>query len=157
MMSTTGANRDFRTNSKPRSGFQFHVREQITCREEIRHQIATRIYRIRKIAHGIRRIKCSTEQIAPSSEMFGPRNDETGETQIYPGLKSLQPKPFDQIVAEPAEAKAGLVVAKARSRDHGKVYIGNTRPVAVAPLEAEIDRPARDQGMKVRTRKQSRW
>src|SRR5215470_14606469 len=44
-----------------------------------------------------------------------------------------------------------------RAGYHGKVYIGNTRTVAVAPLEADIDRPAGDQGNKVRIRKQCRW
>src|SRR5215510_8476784 len=44
-----------------------------------------------------------------------------------------------------------------RAGYHGKVYIGNTRTVAVAPLKAEIDRPAGDQGNKVCIRKQCRW
>ena len=78
------------------------------------------------------------------------------EAHIGPGLEALQPAFFDQFIAEPAESKSGLVVAEVRSGDHAKPYIGEARTVAVAALEAEIDRPADDQGRKVRIRKQGR-
>ena len=45
---------------------------------------------------------------------------------------------------------AGLIVAKARSGNHAKPDIGETRSVAVAVLEAEIDHPANHEGEQVR-------
>ena len=63
--------------------------------------------------------------------------------------KRCQPALFDQVIAEPAEAKSGLVVAEAGARDHAKERIGGARCVAVAALEAEIDCTADDQGKQV--------
>ena len=40
---------------------------------------------------------------------------------------------------------------------HAKPYIGEAGTVAVAMLEAEVNRPADSQGNKVRIRKQCRW
>ncbi len=68
------------------------------------------------------------------------------EDQIGPGLEALQPALFDQIIAELAEAKSGLVVAEVRPSDHAQHCIGEARAVAVAVLEAEIDHPTDDQG-----------
>jgi len=53
---------------------------------------------------------------------------------------------FDQVMAEPAESKSGMVVAEARSGDHAKPNVGEARAVTVAAVEAEIDRPTDDQG-----------
>src|ERR1700722_19986131 len=87
--------------------------------------------------------------------MSRPRQDETSETHIGPGLEALQPVPFDQIMAEPAEAVSRLIVAEARSGDHAKPNVGETRAVTVATLEAEIDRPTDEQGKQVRIRLQA--
>ena len=88
--------------------------------------------------------------------MSRPGHDEISEVHVGPGLEALQPALFDQVIAELAEAKSGLVVAEARSGEHAEPYIGEARTVAVAALEAEIDRPADDQGKQVRIRKQCR-
>src|SRR5215469_6217341 len=76
---------------------------------------------------------------------------------MAPGLEPLQSTLFDQFIAEATESKSGLVVAEVRTGYHAKQYIGNARTVAVAPLEAEINRPTDGQGNKVRIRIQSRW
>ncbi len=65
-------------------------------------------------------------------------------------MKALQPALFDQVIAEPAESKSGLVVAEVRSGEQAKRYIGEARGVAVAALDAEIDGPTDDQGEQVR-------
>src|SRR5260370_26597633 len=88
--------------------------------------------------------------------MSRPRQDETSEAHIGPGLEALQSVPFDQVMAEPAEAVCRLIVAEARSGDHAKPNVGEARAVTVATLEAEIDRPTDDQGKQVRIRMQAR-
>src|SRR6266851_1439499 len=88
--------------------------------------------------------------------MSRPRQDETSEAHIGPGLEALQSVPFDQVMAELAEAVCRLIVAKARSGDHAKPNVGKARAVTVATLEAEIDRPTDDQGKQLRIRMQAR-
>jgi hypothetical protein len=88
--------------------------------------------------------------------MSRPRQNETSEAHIGPGLEARQSVLFDQVVAEPAESKSGIVVAEARSGDHAKSNVGEARAVTVAALEAEIDRPTDDQGKQVRIRLQAR-
>src|ERR1700687_6382563 len=72
--------------------------------------------------------------------MTRPRQDETSEAHIGPGLEALQSVPFDQVMAEPAKAVCRLIVAEARSGDHAKPNVGEARAVTVATLEAEIAR-----------------
>src|ERR1700738_4413837 len=88
--------------------------------------------------------------------MSRPRQDETSEAHIGPGLEALQSVPFEQVMAEPAEAICRLIVAEARSGDHAKPNVGEARAVTVATLEAEIDRPTNDQGKQLRIRMQAR-
>src|SRR5262249_53701664 len=73
-----------------------------------------------------------------------------------PGLEALQPALFDQVIAEPAEAKSGLVVAEARSDHATKPFINEARALTVAALEAEIDNSTDDQASQVRIRIQGR-
>src|SRR4029453_937549 len=69
--------------------------------------------------------------------------------QIGYGLEAPQSPLFDQVVAELAKAQSGLVVAEMRASDPAKHGIGEARAVAVATLEAEIDRSTDDQGHEV--------
>jgi len=89
--------------------------------------------------------------------MFRPRHDVVSEARIGPGLEPLQAAFLDQFVAEATESKSGLVVTEVRPSYDTKPYIGEARTVAVAMLEAEVNRPADNQGKKVRIRKQCRW
>jgi len=98
----------------------------------------------------------AVQKITPSPDMSRPRQDETSEAHIGPGLEARQSVLFDQVMAEPAESKSGMVVAEARSGDHAKPNVGEARAVTVAALEAEIDRPTDDQGKQVRIRLQAR-
>src|SRR5215831_8718511 len=137
-------------------GFTLHLRELISRREKVRYQVVAAISCISQVTDFVRGIECATHQIAARLNMSRPWCDVISKDHIGSSLKALQSALFDQVIAEPTELKGSLVVAEARSRYHCKVYIGNTRTVAVAPLEAEIDRPAGDQGMKVCIRKQCR-
>src|ERR1700754_96705 len=81
--------------------------------------------------------------------MLRPWQNDISKVHIGPGLEALQPAPFDQVVAEPAKAVSGVVVAEAGPGERAKQYIGEARTVAVAVLEAEIDRSARNQGKQI--------
>ena len=89
--------------------------------------------------------------------MFRPWHDVVSEARIGPGLEALQAAFLDQLVAEATESKSDLVVAEVRSSYDTKPYIGEARTVAIAILEAEVDRPADNQGKKVSIRKQGGW
>ena len=75
--------------------------------------------------------------------------DGLSQGQIRQGLEAPQSPSFDQVVTELAEAKSGLEVAEMRASDQAKHCIGEARPVAVAMLEAEIDRPTDSQEFEV--------
>src|SRR6202795_71963 len=127
-----------------------------SCGEKIRGQVAAAVGRAIEVAHLVRRLQRAVQKITPSPDMSRPRQDETSEAHIGPGLEARQSVLFDQVMAEPAESKSGMVVAEARSGDHAKPNVGEARAVTVAALEAEIDRPTGDQGKQVRIRLQAR-
>src|SRR5712692_5838164 len=95
-------------------------------------------------------------QVAGGPDMFRPWHHVTCEDHVRPGLEAHQAAFFDQLIAKETESKSSLVVAEVRSGYLTKPSIGNTRTVAVAPLETKIDRSADSQRKKVCIRKQSR-
>src|SRR5262249_27469196 len=138
-------------------GFTLHLHEVISGRDEVRDQVVAAVGRIGQVTDFVRGIEGATDQIAAGPDMSRPWRDVIAKNHIGSSLKALQSALLDQLIAEPTELRASLVVSEARSGYHGKGYIDDTLTVPVAPLEAEIDRPAGDQGMKVRIRKQCRW
>src|SRR5262249_1795517 len=125
-------------------------------REKVRDQVIAAVSCIGQVTDFVRGIEGATHQITAGLNMSRPWCDVISKDHIGSSLEALQSTLFDQVIAEPTESIASLVIGEARSRYHSKVYIGNTRTIAVAALEAEIDCPAGDQGMKVRIRKQCR-
>ena len=79
-------------------GFVLHVGKRIADRQKPVIQIEARIRRKREIADAIGGIKRSTVQVPLGAQMFGPRDDENNEIQVCPGLESLKPAPFDQVI-----------------------------------------------------------
>src|ERR1700724_1890285 len=63
---------------------------------------------------------------------------------------------FDEFITELAESKCCLVITKMWPGYYAKPYIGDARTVAVAALEAKINRPTDGQREKVRIRKMCR-
>ena len=127
-------------------GFALHLIERIARREKVRAQMVAAIRRKNEITDPVCSLESPTQQIAASPDMSRPRQDDISKVHIGPGLEALQPAPFDQVIAEPAELKSGLVVAEVRSGEQTKHYIGEARAVTVAALEAEIDCPTGEQG-----------
>jgi hypothetical protein len=137
-------------------GFTLDLRERISRGEKVRVQGGAAVRRNYEVAGLIRGLERPAHQITAGPDMFRPWYDELSEPQIGPGLEALQAAFFDQFITEPAEAKSGLVVAEVWAGYHAKVYIGDARTVAVAMLEAEINRPTDRQGEKIRIRKRCR-
>src|SRR6516165_311271 len=111
-------------------GFTLHLHERISRRQKVRVQVGAAVRRKSEIADLVRDLESPAYQVTASPNMFRP--------------------------AEATESKSGLVVAKVRSGDQAKGHIGGARTVAVALLEAEINRPTDGQGEKIRVRKQCR-
>jgi hypothetical protein len=138
-------------------GFTLHLRERISRGEEVRVQVSAAVRRISEVADLVRGLERPAYQVTAGPDMFRPWHDETSENHIGPCLEAFQTAFFSQFITELTEAKSGLVVAEVRAGYHAKHYIGDARTVAVAALEAKINRPADRQGEKVRVRKLCRW
>src|SRR5258707_3601799 len=133
-------------------GFALHLNERIARREQVRVQVQAAVRRKCEIADLVCGLELPTQQIAGSLDMFRPGHDKISKAHIGPGLEAPQAAFFDQFIAKPTESKSGLVVVEMWAGYRAKAYIGEARTVAVAMLEAEVNRPADSQGKKVRIR-----
>jgi hypothetical protein len=107
-------------------GFALHFRQRLAGEEQVRVQVLARISSIGEISDPVRRLERAAHQIAADPHVLRPAHDINREVEIRARLEALQPAPFDEVVAELAEAKSGLVVAKKRSGDPGEHDIGDT-------------------------------
>src|SRR5260370_19377098 len=137
-------------------GFTLHFRERISRRQKVGVHVVAAVRRKTEVADLVRGLEGPTHHVTASLHMFRPWHDVTSEQHIGPGLEALQSAFFDQFIAEATESKSDLVVAEVWAGYHAKVYIGEARTVAVAMLEAEVNRSADSQGTKVRVRKHGR-
>src|SRR6201992_4180944 len=71
------------------------------------------------------------------------------EVDVDPGWKAPQPSLVNQVVAEPGEAKGGVVFAEVPSRDREEGFVRKARTVAVATYKTEIDHSADDQDVEI--------
>src|SRR3984893_2495599 len=139
-------------------GFAFRLGKRIARREKVRVQLVAAVGGVSEVADLVCRLERAAHQIAASPDMSRPGQNAISKVHIGPGLETRQSASFDQVIAELTETiYYGLIVAEARAGDHGQPYIGDARSVAVAALEAEIDRSAGDQGKQVRIRIECRW
>src|ERR1700757_627704 len=127
-------------------GFALYLNERIARREQVRVQVQAAIRRKCEIADLVRGLEFPTQQIAASLHMFRPGHDKISKAHIGPGLEASQAALFDQFIAKPAESKSVLVVVEMWAGDHAQPHIGEARTVGVAMLEAEVNRPADNQG-----------
>ncbi len=98
-------------------GFALHLIKRIARREKVRVQlVAAERRKIRVAALGCR-LERATQRITGSPDMSRPRYEDISKVHIGPGLEAPQPALFDQVIAELAESKSGLVVAEARPGD----------------------------------------
>ena len=88
--------------------------------------------------------------------MFGPGHSVDAEPYVRPGLEPPQPTPLDQVIAELAQPKTGLVVAKTRSGKGATMNVGITGRIRVAVFQAEINDPPEEQGKQICVRKECR-
>lgn len=109
---------------------------------------------MREVSDPVSRVERAAHQITASPHVFCPEHDKKREAKIGARLEAVQLASFDQFVAELAESKSSLIVAKTRSGNPAELDIGETRCIAVATLKAETDRLADRQRSQVRIRKQ---
>src|SRR5579863_5962906 len=121
--------------------FTLHLSERISRGKQIRVQDAAAVRRISEVAGLTRRLERPTYQVAAGPDMFRPWRDITSEEHIRPGLEALQSAFFDQFIGELAEAKCCRVITKIWPDHHAERYVCVARTVAVAVLEAQINRP----------------
>src|SRR5262245_18716562 len=126
-----------------------HLDERIARREHVGVQMGAAVCRISGVADLACALEGAANEVAARLQVSRPGKDETSEDHIGPGLKAPQSALFDQVRAEPTEAKCGLVVAEERTGDRAKPDIGGARTIAIAVFEAEIDHPAHGQGKEV--------
>src|ERR1700730_13348727 len=138
-------------------GFALYLGKRIARREKVRVQFVAAVGGVSEVADLVCRLERTAHQLAASPDMSRPGQNDIAKVHIDPGPETRQFASFDQVIAEPTEAVCRLVVAKAGARDYAEVGIGDARSVAVAALEAEIDRSAGDQGNQVRIRIECRW
>jgi hypothetical protein len=128
-------------------GFALRRGQRVARREQEHVQSVAAIGRPREVAALVGGLERTAHQITASPNMSRLWQDGLSQGQIGQGLEAPQAPMFDQVVAKLAEAHSGLVVAEISASDPAKHGIGEARPVAVATLEAEIDRAADDQGL----------
>src|SRR5262249_5033591 len=113
--------------------FTLHLPERLSARQEVGVQVDAAVHRKTEVADPVRHRECPMDQVAAGPDMFRPRHHVASEDHTGPGLEALQAAFFDQLIAEPAEPKSVPVVAEVRSGYLPKPYIGDARPVAIAP------------------------
>ena len=107
-------------------GFRLHFRQRLAGEQQVRVQILAGVGAIGEVADPVRRFERAAYQIAADPNVLRPALDIDREVEIRARLEALQTAPFDEVVAELAEAKSGLVVAEKRSGDPGEHDIGHT-------------------------------
>src|SRR6266403_825380 len=127
-------------------GLNLRILERIARREKVCGQLAAAKRRVSDVANLVCCLERAAHQVLAIPDMLGPWQNDISKVHVGPGLEALQSASFYQVIAEPAEAVSGLIVAESRSGERAKQYIGEARTVAIAALEAEIDRSAGNQG-----------
>ena len=131
-------------------GLGLDLVERIARSEKIGVQLIAAMSGASEIAEFVCRVQCAAHQIATGTDMSGPGKNTASKVHICPGLETRQPAPLDKVKAELAEAIDGApIIAEGWAGNHGEPYIDAARSVAVAALEAEIDRSAGDQADQV--------
>src|ERR1700746_2156001 len=117
-------------------GFLLHFRQRISRDQQICVQVDAAVCGKSYIADLISRLEGPTQQLAASPNVFRPGHHVTCEDHVGPGMEPRQAASVDQIKTQLAKSKSDLVAAEVRSGYLAKPHIGNTRCIAVAPLQA---------------------
>ena len=127
-----------------------HLAERISRCQKILDQIqAAAPPHKHEVADLIRDFQSTMQEIACSPDVLRIWDQEMPEQHIGPGLETLQSASFDQLAPDLTKARSDLVIAEPVTRDEARPHIDVARTVTVAPLEAEIRRPAYGEGMKI--------
>src|SRR5580704_870716 len=121
-----------------------HLREGIAHEQIIRDQFVPAIGRERKVPRSISDIESPPDQIPSLRGVLRPRW-ERAKRNVGSRLVARQVALFDEIVAQLAETEPILVIVEARSSEHPKPYIAETRRIAVTVLQTKTYHAANHQ------------
>src|SRR3984957_20665467 len=133
-------------------GVALYLRQRLAGEEKARVQLRARVDRMREVADPVCRFERTVQQITAGPYVFHPTRDKNREDIIGRRLEAFELASFDEVVAELAKTKSGLVVPEMPPGKPTKHDIGDTGGIAVAMLEAEADRLADRQGNQIRIR-----
>src|SRR3984885_3641350 len=137
-------------------GVALHLRQWLAGEEKGRVQIRARVDRMHEVAAPVRRLERTEQQITAGPYVFHPTRDKTREDIIGPRFEAFETATFDEVVAELAKTKSGLVIPEMPPGKPAKHNKGDTGGSAVAMLEAEADRLADCEEKQIRTRRRGR-
>src|SRR6266851_1286766 len=137
-------------------GFALHLNERIARHEHVGVQMHAAVCRVSEVADLACVLEGAADEVAASLHMSRPGEDVRSKLVIDSGLETPQSALLDQVAAEPTEPKCSLVVAEEPTGDRAKPFINGTRTIAVAVLEAEIDRLTESQEEEVHVRERCR-
>src|ERR1700721_198635 len=80
-------------------GFAFHLAKRIARREKVRVQFVAAVGGVSEIADLVCRLERAAHQLAASSDMFRPGQNDIPKVHIDPGSKTRQSASFDQVIA----------------------------------------------------------
>ena len=88
-------------------------------------------------------------KVSATRDVRLPRHHRGGIVMADEALKSPQACTLDQFTPQATEADTGVEIAEVPAGDEPQVCVGEARTVAMAPLQAEVDRCANQQGPKI--------
>src|SRR4051812_3485335 len=78
----------------------------------------------------------------------------SAEMQIDSRLEARQPQSFNQLAADLAKAKCSPIIAESVACHQAQTDIGQARTIAVASIQAKVQRPAYRKGPEVLVREE---
>src|ERR1700759_4336582 len=97
--------------------------------------------RVREIAGILRGVEGLKDERSRGVRMLEPGYNSIGVSQIGPRLESPKTASLHQVVAEPPEAEAGLIISEAGSGTEPHVSVCLTRGFSVSELQTKIGHP----------------
>src|ERR1700687_5156583 len=101
-------------------GLGLHLIERIARRQKVRVHVVAAERGKNEVTDLVRGLERAAHEGAAGPDMLRPWKDDVAKVHVGPGLEAHQPALFDQVVAEPAESKSGLVIVEARSGEQAK-------------------------------------
>src|SRR5580658_4766151 len=129
---------DLAGKGEPVFGLLLRLDQRVAGHEIVGVELAAGVSRVTDFTGPAGEVEAAKQELAGLSDMLRPRHDET-ECLECPGLKTLQSRPLDQLAPQPSKAVAGIELAEVGPCQGAQLHVGNTRCIAVTPLESQAD------------------